>query len=187
MWVISHVNFPTHNDVIKWKHFPRYWPFVWGIHRSLVNSPHKVQWRGALMFSLICARVNDCKQSWGWWFGTPLRSLWRHCNQTRHNRPEQGRYYSYVDSDLTNNRADSKFALSQRETALLSINVSHWLGASLESALSKGRQQCTISLSISMLSSVTNKNAQHEKKLPRTCSSYQHNFHDIVCVIILKL
>ena len=23
-----------HYDVIKWKHFPRYWPFVWGIHRS---------------------------------------------------------------------------------------------------------------------------------------------------------
>ena len=25
------------------------------IHRSLVNSPHKGQWRGALMFSMICA------------------------------------------------------------------------------------------------------------------------------------
>ena len=48
----------THNDVIKWKLFPRYWPFVGGIHRSSVNSPHKVQWRGALMFSLICARIN---------------------------------------------------------------------------------------------------------------------------------
>ena len=42
-----------HDDVIKWKHFPRYWPFVWGIHRSPVNSPHKGQWRGALMFSMI--------------------------------------------------------------------------------------------------------------------------------------
>ena len=48
-----------HDDVIKWKHFPRYWPFVRGIHRSPVNSPHKGQWRGALMFSLICARIND--------------------------------------------------------------------------------------------------------------------------------
>ena len=37
---------------------PRYWPFVWEIHRSPVNSPHKVQWRGALIFSLICARVD---------------------------------------------------------------------------------------------------------------------------------
>ena len=32
-----------HDDVIKWKHFPRYWPFVRGIHRSPVNSPHKGQ------------------------------------------------------------------------------------------------------------------------------------------------
>ena len=46
-----------HDDVIKWKHFPRYWPFVRGIHRSPVNSPHKGQWRGALMFTLICARI----------------------------------------------------------------------------------------------------------------------------------
>ena len=49
-----------HDDVIKWKHFPRYWPFVRGIHRSPVNSPHKGQWRGALMFSLICS----CIYSW---------------------------------------------------------------------------------------------------------------------------
>ena len=47
-----------HDDVIKWKQFPRYWPFVREIHRSPVNSPHKGQWRGALMFSLICARIN---------------------------------------------------------------------------------------------------------------------------------
>ena len=46
-----------HVDVIKWKHFPRYLPFVRGIHRSTVNSPHKGQWCGALMFSLICARI----------------------------------------------------------------------------------------------------------------------------------
>ena len=45
----------SHDDVIKWKHFPRYWPFVQGIHRSPVNSPHKSQWHRALMFSLICA------------------------------------------------------------------------------------------------------------------------------------
>ena len=47
-----------HDDVMKWKHFPRNWPFVRGIHRSPVNSPHKGQWRGALMFTLICARIN---------------------------------------------------------------------------------------------------------------------------------
>ena len=47
-----------HDDVIKWKQFPRYWRFVRGIHRSPVNSPYKGQWRRALMFSCICARIN---------------------------------------------------------------------------------------------------------------------------------
>ena len=42
------------DDVIKWKHIPRYWPFVRVIHRSL----HKSHWRGALMFSLIFASIN---------------------------------------------------------------------------------------------------------------------------------
>ena len=51
---ISH----EHDDVIKWKLFSRYWPFVRGIHRSPVNSPHKGQWCGALVFSLICAWTN---------------------------------------------------------------------------------------------------------------------------------
>ena len=45
-------------DVIKWKHFPRYWLSVRGIHRSPVNSLHKGQWHGALMFSLIGAWMN---------------------------------------------------------------------------------------------------------------------------------
>ena len=44
-----------HDDVIIWKHFPRYWR---GIHRSPVNSPHEGQLRGALMLTLICARIN---------------------------------------------------------------------------------------------------------------------------------
>ena len=47
-----------HDDVIKWKHFPRYWRFVRGIHQSPVNSPHKGHWRRALMFSLICFWIN---------------------------------------------------------------------------------------------------------------------------------
>ena len=56
--ISSYSNTLQHDDVIKWKHFPRYWPFVRGIHWSPVNSPHKGQWRGALMFSLIYARIN---------------------------------------------------------------------------------------------------------------------------------
>ena len=51
-------NQSLHDDIINWKYFPRYWSFVRGIHQSPVNSPHKGQWRGALMFSLICAWIN---------------------------------------------------------------------------------------------------------------------------------
>ena len=65
-----------------WRHqmekFPRCWPYVRGIHRSPVNSPHKGQWRRALMFSLICLDKRLSKQSRRRWFETPSRSLWRH-------------------------------------------------------------------------------------------------------------
>ena len=43
----------AHDDVIKWKHFPRYWSFVRGIHRSAVNSPHKGQRRVPSMFVVV--------------------------------------------------------------------------------------------------------------------------------------
>ena len=63
---------PNHDDVIKWTHFPRYWPFERGIHRSPVNSPHKGQWRGALMSSLICAWID------GWVKNSEADDLRRH-------------------------------------------------------------------------------------------------------------
>ena len=54
----------AHDYVIKSKHFPCNWPFVWGIHRSPVNSSLKGQWREALMFSLICAWINGWVKNW---------------------------------------------------------------------------------------------------------------------------
>ena len=56
-FILCNINI-CHDDVIKWKLFPRYWPFVRGIHRWPVNSPQKGLWRGALMFSLICTWIN---------------------------------------------------------------------------------------------------------------------------------
>ena len=56
LWELIHGNLtcaPKHDDPIKWKHFPRYWPFVRGTGRSSVNSPQKAQWRRALMFYLV--------------------------------------------------------------------------------------------------------------------------------------
>ena len=70
-----------HDDVTKRKHFLRYWPFVRGIHWSLVNSPHKrpVTRSFDIFFDL---RLNKrlSKQSLGWWFEMPSCSLWSHYN-----------------------------------------------------------------------------------------------------------
>ena len=45
-----------------WRHqmetFSALLAIVRGIHRYPVNSPHKGQWRGALIFSLICVWIN---------------------------------------------------------------------------------------------------------------------------------
>ena len=87
-WTYGWVNSrDAHDDVIKWRHFPCYWPFVSGNHRSLVDSPYKGQWHETLMFSLMCAWTNggannrDAGQQLRcWWFETSARSLWRHCN-----------------------------------------------------------------------------------------------------------
>ena len=57
VWLLLHRNYrPRWRHQLK--HFPRYWPFVRGIYRWPVNSPHKCQWRGALLFSLVCACIN---------------------------------------------------------------------------------------------------------------------------------
>ena len=73
-WKWNYVGFllRVHDDVIKWKHFPRYWSFVRGLHRWPVNFPHKGQWRGALMFYLICTWIN------GWVNNREAGDLWRH-------------------------------------------------------------------------------------------------------------
>ena len=63
----------THYDIIKWKHIPCCWQFMRGIHRSPVNSLHKGQWCGALMFSLICAWINS------WVNNREAGDLKRHC------------------------------------------------------------------------------------------------------------
>ena len=54
------------------EHIPRNWPFVRGIHRLPMNSPHKGQWRGALICSMICAWIN------GWVNNRDADDLRRH-------------------------------------------------------------------------------------------------------------
>ena len=68
-----------HEDVIKWKHFPRYWTFARGIHQSPVNSPHKGQCAELWYFLWSAPEqpVEETIETPG--FKTPSRSLWRHC------------------------------------------------------------------------------------------------------------
>ena len=67
-----------HEAIIKWNHFPRYWPFVRGIPLTKTSD---VELR-CFLWSAPEQRLS--KQLWGWWFETPLRQLWRHCNEIQH-------------------------------------------------------------------------------------------------------
>ena len=73
---------PSHDCVIKWKHFPRNWPFVRGIHRSPVNSAYKwsVTWSYGVFFDLHLNKWLS-RHRRRRWFETPSRSLW-HQNLT---------------------------------------------------------------------------------------------------------
>ena len=105
-----------HDDVIKWKHFPRYWPFVRGIHRS-----PKGQWGGTLMFSLICAlNIRLSKLSWSWRFETPSRPLWRHCNDPLALpwRGDMGFHYEF--------KVWSKFTCVFRTVTLCATSCYEW-------------------------------------------------------------
>ena len=50
-----------------------------------MNYPHT--WPVTLGFDSFYLRLNKrlSKQTWGWWFETPLPPLWRHCNDTSGN------------------------------------------------------------------------------------------------------
>ena len=74
-----------HDDVIKWKHCPRNWPFVREIHRSPGEFPAKrpVTRSFDVFFDLRLSKRLS-KQPWGWWFETPAWSLWRHRNFKGH-------------------------------------------------------------------------------------------------------
>ena len=60
-----------------------------------VEFPSHSQWRGALMFSLICTWTNGWVNNRGTSFETPSCSLWRHCNDKHLSRMNDYRYYRY--------------------------------------------------------------------------------------------
>ena len=54
------------------------------VANSPANSPHKGQWRGALMLSLMCAWINKQRRRRG--FDAPFCSLWYHCNVRKRSK-----------------------------------------------------------------------------------------------------
>ena len=69
----------VHDDVIKWKHFPRYFSLCGEFtgHRWIPLTKAS----DADIWCFFDLRLNTRlrKQAWRWWFDTPSRSLWRHC------------------------------------------------------------------------------------------------------------
>ena len=145
-----------HDDVIKWKHFPRYWPFVRGIHRSPVNFPHKGQWRGALVFSLncqLCVWIN------GWV-----------------NNREAGdlrRYRAHYDVIVTHSQYKYKFGMSNfRKIKMFRLFPKYWfLLASWVMVLKL--KYCHITTD------------RHCVVLPRVCISWPENMSCVMYVIVI--
>ena len=98
--VQPHVCKQVHDDVIKWKFFSRNWPFCAGNSPVPVNSPHKGQWRRALMFSLICVWIN------GWVNNREAGDLRRH--------------HSHYDASVM--RTQFKMGLAEMERYMDMIN-----------------------------------------------------------------
>ena len=93
---------PSFDDVIKWNHFLRSWPFVRENSPVIGEFPSQrpVTRSFDVFFDL---RVNKrlSKQSWGWWFETPPCSLWRNCNDgLTQIRREVINHFHYLMKDV---------------------------------------------------------------------------------------
>ena len=75
------VSVNEHDDVIEWKHFPCYWPFVTGEFPSQRPVP-----RSFNAFFDLCLNKRLSKQSRRRWFEMQSCSLWRHCNDLLESR-----------------------------------------------------------------------------------------------------
>ena len=73
-----------HDDVIKWKHLLRYqWLLAICAGNSPVSGEFPAERPVTQSFDVFFdLRLNKrlSKQSWGWWFETLSRPLWRRCN-----------------------------------------------------------------------------------------------------------
>ena len=89
------------------------------------------------VFFNLCVNKRVSKQSWGWWFETRSRSLWRHCNEMAFNfaleywsRPAKGRYLHVpnvllLDIGLFSGHAIVSF-YSELSQTTLSESLKNW-------------------------------------------------------------
>ena len=115
----------VHDDVIKWKHFPRHRPFVRGIHRFPSQRPVTRSFH--IYFDL---RLNKrlSKQLWGWWFETPSCPLWRHCNgwtkiwrRVREQYERSGKTFLFVYTGLHVLQGGRMIALMYGDDSIVAI------------------------------------------------------------------
>ena len=80
-----------HDDVIKWKHFRVTGPLCGKFTGHGEFPSQRPVTRSFDVFFDLRGNKRLRKQSWGWWFETQSRSLWRHCNA----------FNPYSDTSLT--------------------------------------------------------------------------------------
>ena len=87
----------VHDDVIKWKHFPRYQVTAFCAGNSSFTGEFPAQrpvTRSFDVFLHLCLKKKRLsKQASGWWFETPSHLLWHHCYQIRLTKGTQASIY----------------------------------------------------------------------------------------------
>ena len=95
-------NVHQHDDVIKWKHFPRNWPLCGEITGPGEFPTQRPVTRSFDVFFDLRLNKRLSKQPWGWWFETLSWSLWRHCSEIGKSRHKfQFWFISYLEQSYS--------------------------------------------------------------------------------------
>ena len=103
----------AHDDFIKWKHFPHYWPFVWGIHRW--PAPRPMTW--SFHVSLIRAWIN------GWVNNREAADL--RCHQAHYDITAMWT----IQQSLCREPAGHQWGFSSQRTSNVELWYFSWLSA----------------------------------------------------------
>ena len=66
------------------------------------------------VFFYLCLNKRLSEQSWGWWFETPSRPLWRHCNVSHYKRSDWWRIYESVQWAISGSRRLLTYSVRNR-------------------------------------------------------------------------